>query len=44
LRRPLERWKVRAWQRHQLLRPAGKARQARVLLWLLSLLNLARIV
>jgi hypothetical protein len=41
LRRPLEQWKVRAWQRPQHLEPAVVASPARVLLWLLSLMTLA---
>jgi len=44
LRRPFERWKVRAWHRHRRPRPAGKMSPARVLLWLLSRRTLARVV
>jgi hypothetical protein len=42
LRRPLEQWKVRAWQRHRRLRLAGTASPAWVPLRLLSLVILAR--
>jgi len=37
LRRPLERWKVRACHRHRCLRPADKMRPVRVPLWLTTL-------
>jgi hypothetical protein len=42
LRRPFERWKVRAWHRHRCLRPAEKMSPVRVPLRLLSLRTLAR--
>jgi hypothetical protein len=41
LRRPLEQWKVRAWQHLQPLKPAVMASPARALLWLLSWMTLA---
>jgi hypothetical protein len=44
LRRPFEPWKVRAWQRHRLLRPTGRVSLARVRLWLLILMTLVRVV
>jgi membrane protein insertase Oxa1/YidC/SpoIIIJ len=42
LRRPFEPWKVRAWQRHQRLRPTGEASPAWMLLWTMSLMVLTR--
>jgi hypothetical protein len=41
LRRPLEQWKVRAWQHPQRLKPAVMARPAQALLRLPSLMTLA---
>jgi hypothetical protein len=42
LRRPFERWKVRAWHRHRRPRPVAQTSPVRMLLWLLSLKALAR--
>jgi hypothetical protein len=41
LRRPLEQWKVRAWQRPQRLKPAVMASPAQALLQQPSLMTLA---
>lgn len=41
MRRPLERWKVRAWRRPQRLKPASTASPARALLRLPTLMTLA---
>ena len=41
MRRPLEQWKVRAWQRPQHLKLAVLASPARALSWLPSLMTLA---
>jgi hypothetical protein len=42
LRRPFERWKVRAGHRHRRPQPVSKLSPVRVLLLLLSLTTLAR--
>jgi len=44
LRRPFERWKVRAWRRHRRPRPAEKMSPVRVPLRLLSLRTLTKAV